>query len=208
VNGANNFEYLTISFSWITLVPLRYTQAMQVGGARKVMNDSNIRKSALASTGSGYQMRPAIGVRSAALCAALMFATLPFLVFAQTPCLGIHVKILNIRNSIGTVACALFESPDGFPFEYLRMATNVMVIKIRKSQALCDFDDILLGTYAMAVIHDENMNGNLNTNWLGVPTEGYGFSNDAKRLLGAPSFSPASFKYDGQNIDMTMSLQY
>ena len=45
------------------------------------------------------------------------------------------VKILDIRNSTGTVACALFESPEGFPSEYLRSATNVMVIKIRKSQA-------------------------------------------------------------------------
>jgi uncharacterized protein (DUF2141 family) len=66
------------------------------------------------------------------------------------------------------VACALFESPDGFPTEYLRSATNVMVIKIRKSQARCDFEDIPPGTYAMAVVHDENMNGKLDTNWVGV----------------------------------------
>ncbi len=137
----------------------------------------------------------------------LMFARLPASL-AQPACPGIHVQILNIRNSIGTVACALFESPAGFPVEYLHSATNVMVIKIRKSQARCDFEDIPPGKYAMAVIHDENMNGKLNTNWLGIPTEGYGFSNDAKGLLGAPSFSAASFRYDGQNIDLTMSLHY
>jgi len=138
----------------------------------------------------------------------LMFATLPSLAFAQSPCPGIHVKILNIKNSTGTVACALFESREGFPTEYLRMATNVMVIKIRKDQARCDFEDIPPGTYAMAVIHDENMNGKLDTNWLGIPTEGYGFSNDAKGFVGAPSFSAASFSYDGQNLDLTMSLHY
>ena len=137
----------------------------------------------------------------------LMFARLPASL-AQPACPGIHVQILNIRNSIGTVACALFESPAGFPVEYLHSATNVMVIKIRKSQARCDFEDIPPGKYAMAVIHDENMNGKLDTNWLGIPTEGYGFSNDAKGLLGAPSFSAASFRYDGQNIDLTMSLHY
>ena len=137
----------------------------------------------------------------------LMLAHLPASL-AQPACPGIHVKILNIRNSIGTVACALFESPAGFPVEYLHSATNVMVIKIRKSQARCDFEDIPPGKYAMAVIHDENMNGKLDTNWLGIPTEGYGFSNDAKGLLGAPSFSAASFRYDGQNIDLTMSLHY
>ena len=137
-----------------------------------------------------------------------MFATLPGLVVAQSACPGIHVTILNIKNSTGTVACALFESADGFPTDYLHMATNVMVIKIRKDQARCDFEDIPPGTYAMAVIHDENMNGKLDTDWLGIPTEGYGFSNDAKGGVGAPPFSAASFRYNGQNLDLTMSLHY
>ena len=119
-----------------------------------------------------------------------------------------NVKILNIENSTGTVACALFESPVGFPTEFLHSATNVMIIKIRKAQARCDFEDIPPGMYAMVVIHDANMNGKLDTNLLGIPKEGYGFSNDAKGLIGAPSFSAASFTYDGQNIDLTMSLHY
>jgi uncharacterized protein (DUF2141 family) len=149
-----------------------------------------------------------MGVAGVAGIALLMFANLPVPAFAQSPCPGIHVKILNIRNSTGTVACALFESPDGFPSEYLRAATNVMVIKIRKSQARCDFEDIPPGTYAMAVVHDENMNGRLDTNRLGFPTEGYGFSNNAQGVLSAPSFADASFEYDGQNVDLTMTLRY
>jgi len=127
---------------------------------------------------------------------------------AQSPCPGIHVKILDIRNSTGSVACALFESPEGFPIEYLRSATNVMVIKVRKSQARCDFEDIPPGIYALAVIHDENMNGELDTNVLGIPKEGYGFSNDAKAWFGAPSFLDASFPYDGRTLDLTISLHY
>ena len=106
-----------------------------------------------------------------------MFVNLPAV--AESPCPGIHVKVLNIRNSTGTVACALFESPAGFPIEYLHYATNIMVIKIRKTQARCDFLDIPPGKYALAVIHDENMNGKLDTNPIGIPKEGYGFSNNA-----------------------------
>ena len=37
---------------------------------------------------------------------------------------GIHVEILDIRNSVGAVACALFEGPGEFPTEFLRFATN------------------------------------------------------------------------------------
>jgi uncharacterized protein (DUF2141 family) len=72
----------------------------------------------------------------------------------------------------------------------------------------CDFEDIPTGTYALAVIHDENMNGKLDTNLLGVPKEGYGFSNDVKAVRGAPTFSDASFRYDGQNLNFTLSLHY
>jgi uncharacterized protein (DUF2141 family) len=138
----------------------------------------------------------------------LALANLPVLAFAQPSCPGIHVKILDIRNSTGAVACALFESRAGFPTEYLHSATNIMVIKVRDKQARCDFEDIPPGTYALAIVHDENMNGKLDVNWLGVPTEGYGFSNDARALLGAPSFSAASFPYDGRNLDMTINLHY
>lgn len=165
----------------------------------------NIEQGATIDCRSGWRT---MGVRCVALYGALVFANLSVVALAQSPCPGIHVQILDIRNSTGTVACALFESPAGFPIEFLRSATNVMVIKIRKSQARCDFEDIPPGTYAMAVIHDENMNGKLETNWLGIPTEGYGFSNDAKGVMGAPSFSAASFQYDGQNLDLTMRLHY
>jgi uncharacterized protein (DUF2141 family) len=105
-----------------------------------------------------------------------MFGNLPALGFAQSPCLGIHVKILNIRNSTVTVDCALFASSDGFPREFLHSAIVV--------------------------------NGKLDTNWLGVPKEGYAFSNDVKAVRGAPSFSDASFPYDGQELNFTLSLRY
>ena len=172
------------------------------------MNEALNRKSAVASAVKAPEMVVLMRVRCLTWLAVPVLVNLPALAFAQASCPGMHVKILNIRNSIGTVACALFESPAGFPIEFLHYATNIMVIKIRDTQARCDFLDIPPGTYALAVIHDENMNGKLDTNWLGVPTEGYGFSNDAKALLSAPSFSASSFQYDGQNLELTIRLHY
>lgn len=173
----------------------------------KFVNESINRKPPAASTVRDADMWVRRGARGLALFVVLMFANLPA-AFAQTPCPGIHVDILGIRNSTGTVDCALFDSPDGFPNEFLHFATNVMVIKIRDTKARCDFEDIPPGTYALAVIHDENMNGKLERKWPGIPTEGYGFSNDARGFLGAPSFPAASFQYDGQNLDLTIILNY
>ncbi|WP_240451318.1 DUF2141 domain-containing protein [Wenzhouxiangella sp. XN201] len=115
---------------------------------------------------------------------------------------------MDIKNSTGTVACALFDAPEGFPTEFLRHATRIMMMKIEDTKGRCDFLDIEPGTYALAVIHDENMNGKMDTNWLGAPEEGYGFSSGAKVSMSAPSFEDASFSYDGENLDLTISLNY
>jgi uncharacterized protein (DUF2141 family) len=123
-------------------------------------------------------------------------------------CPGLHVTILNIRNGIGTVDCALFDSPNGFPRDVLRSAKRLAVMKVPDTEARCDFEGISSGTYALVVLHDENMNGDIDTNWLGVPREGYGFSNDAKAAPRAPSFSDASFVYDGKTRDLTITLRY
>lgn len=144
----------------------------------------------------------------AAAIGALVLMALPWPAASQAPCPGIHVSVLDIRNSTGTVACALFESPEGFPVDFLHSATNIMVIKVRKTRARCDFEDIPPGTYALGVIHDENMNGKLDMNAFGLPKEGYGFSNDAKGWFGAPSFEAASFQYDGRTLDLTIDMHY
>ncbi|NEZ04708.1 DUF2141 domain-containing protein [Wenzhouxiangella sp. XN201] len=132
----------------------------------------------------------------------------PSLSLGQSACSGIHVEIMDIKNSTGTVACALFDAPEGFPTEFLRHATRIMMMKIEDTKGRCDFLDIEPGTYALAVIHDENMNGKMDTNWLGAPEEGYGFSSGAKVSMSAPSFEDASFSYDGENLDLTISLNY
>ena len=143
------------------------------------------------------------------LCAVLVFANLPAIAFAQSPCPGIHVEIPNIINSKGAVACALFATPEGFPAKFLLFANTIVMTKVRGGEARCDFLGIKPGTYALAVIHDENLNGELDTNFFGVPTEGYGFSSDAEASLSAPSFSAASFSYNGQqSLDLRISLNY
>lgn len=165
---------------------------------------SNNRRSARASTATQCSM----AVRYLVVGSVLAFSTLPAIVPAQPPCPGIYVNIPNVKNSSGTVACALFESSAGFPTEFLHSATHIMMMQIRDTKARCSFLDIPPGTYALAVIHDENMDGKLNTNFLGAPTEGFGFSSVAEAAMSAPSFEAASFPYDGQNLDLTIKLDY
>jgi uncharacterized protein (DUF2141 family) len=49
-------------------------------------------------------------------------------------------------------------------------------------------------------MHDSNSNQKLDTNWIGIPKEGYGFSNNAKATLGPPSFDQVKFNLKGEVI--------
>jgi len=189
--------------------PIYQLLSLQVGAWSKLMNASIDWKSVVPFTVKDPEKGIVVRVCYVLLFAVLVFASHPEAGFAQpSSCPGIHVKVLNIRNSKGTVACALFDSPDGFPIEYLRYAASMMAIEIRDTQARCDFAAIPPATYALIVIHDENRNGKLDTNWMGVPAEGYGFSSDAKATLSAPSFSAAKFQYGGGALDLTIRLHY
>lgn len=127
----------------------------------------------------------------------LSLVGLPSNGFAQTECPSINVKIQNITNNTGVIACAIFESDKGFPGKFLKFAPKVMITQINGTDASFEFSDIIPGKYAIAVIHNKNCNGKLDKNFLGIPKEGYSFSSDAEVTLSAPSFSDAEFLYDG-----------
>jgi uncharacterized protein (DUF2141 family) len=139
---------------------------------------------------------------------AISLVWLPSDGFAQIECPSINVKIQNIGNNSGVIACAIFESKEGFPSKFLKFASKTMLTQIRGKDASFEFSDIKPGKYAIAVIHDENLNGELDTNLFGLPTEGYGFSSGAEVTMSAPSFSDAVFSYDGRHLQMSISLNY
>jgi uncharacterized protein (DUF2141 family) len=71
------------------------------------------------------------------------------------------------------------------------------------------FHNVPAGTYAVSSFHDENGNNKLDRNSLGVPSEGYGFSNDAQGTAGPPTFSQAQFTVDGKtDKSVEFSLNY
>jgi uncharacterized protein (DUF2141 family) len=55
--------------------------------------------------------------------------------------------------------------------------------------------DIQPGNYAVAIFHDVNQNGKLDKNIFGIPTEDYGFSNNARGSFGPPSYKDCSFSF-------------
>src|SRR5258708_3077262 len=130
----------------------------------------------------------------------------------QTPASSenvIHVGISGLRNDTGQMLCALYSSAqaDAFP-KKADKAIARLTAKIADGQAVCEFTGIAPGTYAVSVVHDENSNGKLDTNFIGMPREGVGASNDAKGHMGPPKFGAAAFQYAGGQLDLKIHVRY
>jgi len=146
-----------------------------------------------------------------AVCIATALVT-TYGAFGQTPAPAenvIHVEISGLRSDKGQMLCALYSSAqaDAFP-KKADKAVARLTAKIEERQAVCDFTGVAPGTYAVSVVHDENSNGKLDTNFIGMPREGVGASNDAKGHMGPPKFSAASFHYQGGRLDLKIHVNY
>jgi len=120
---------------------------------------------------------------------------------------NIIVNADNFGSNKGEVRVALFKSETGFPDKPEKAYRRIKAeIKHKKSEI--HFNSLRFGVYAICIFHDENSNGKLDTNWMGIPTEGYGFSNNAKAFMGPPSFEDAKFELNSDRMNMRIKLQY
>lgn len=92
----------------------------------------------------------------------------------------------------GTVGCALFVTDNGFPENDRKAhaAVQVDAATAESGVVVCRFPDIEARQVAVTVMHDRDDDGKLDTNWLGLPKEPYGFSNN----VGLGTFGPPSFE--------------
>jgi uncharacterized protein (DUF2141 family) len=119
----------------------------------------------------------------------------------------LEAEMLNLRNSNGSVKCALFASADGFPRDDDKAVASASA-PIDAGHATCVFDGLQPGAYAIVVLHDENNDDQMDYDIFGLPTKGYAFSNDARGLLGAPSFESARFYYPGGRMTLPIRIRY
>ena len=119
---------------------------------------------------------------------------------------SVTVSIQKLESSEGQVLCALFAGKDGFPAE-LKKAKSVKRAAIKQKRSSCRFDAITSGRYAVAVIHDEDKDGELDTNFLGIPSEPVGVSNNVRGSFGPPKYRDASFEVADQSLSLKISVE-
>lgn len=115
------------------------------------------------------------------------------------------VIINGIEDVKGQIAIGLYNNQDDWVKD--KQDYIALKIKVRGDTMIYTYTNIPKGIYAVALYHDENMNGILDLGLFHIPKEGYAFSNNVFGLLGPPKFEKASFLLDGKK-EISIDLKY
>jgi len=111
----------------------------------------------------------------------------------------------GLRSNEGTVKVALTNSKENYKDHKNPFIGLTIPISNRKAVAI--IEDIPFGEYAVKAFHDEDANDMLNTNFLGIPNEDYGFSNNARGMFGPPSWNAAKFKFNKEELAINITIK-
>jgi uncharacterized protein (DUF2141 family) len=117
------------------------------------------------------------------------------------------VEVTGFHSDDGQLLLRLYATEAGFPTDGSR-AIRQVAQPITGHRAVVELADLPLGTYAIGCVHDENGNGKLDTNLLGIPREGVCASNDARGHRGPPRWSEARFELKANGTPLQIHVRY
>lgn len=138
----------------------------------------------------------------------LLCLSVVFMFFFQLSSQTLEVCVKNIRNTKGQLCVALFTNDSNFvaeiPFWENKYCKSVVKDKMSRFVV-----PVLPGVYGVSVLDDENNDGKMNYNIIGLPTEGFGFSNYIHKGIRKPKFKKFSFDVGlSQKIMIEVDMVY
>ena len=118
----------------------------------------------------------------------------------------IIVTIDGLHSAQGNVFIGLYATPSKF----LNGNQSDAMRKVRASTGpiTVTFDNLPPGTYAVGAYHDENGNDHLDTDFIGLPIEGYALSNGVRAILSKPTFQQAAFTIGVEDKPVALHIRY
>jgi uncharacterized protein (DUF2141 family) len=135
----------------------------------------------------------------------LATATLALLASTAAQAANITVHVATFKPVKGLMLCRLYSGPTGFPGG--RPFQAEQWVTITEATATCTFANVKPGTYAVSLFHDANSNKHLDQNFIGIPKEGWGVSNNRYRTMAPPRFDDAKFQLTG-DLTLDVKLKY
>jgi uncharacterized protein (DUF2141 family) len=116
------------------------------------------------------------------------------------------VTVNNIKSSNGVIIICVYDKETGFP-DKTNLALKYLKSPAKKGVMQIKIEGIVPGKYAIAAHHDENNNGKIDTNFLGIPKEAAGASNGAKGKMGPPKFADAVIAVDKNKTQINIIIE-
>lgn len=115
------------------------------------------------------------------------------------------INIKGLKSDKGELILAIFNDKD----DYLKKDFIHKKVKVEKTgDTRVIFTDLPKGEYSVSVIHDENKNGKLDKNAVGIPKESFGFSNVSLGWFGPPSYNSTKFELSDDKVEVTVKLKH
>ena len=130
-------------------------------------------------------------------------AALPALLGAGEPA-SLTITVTGIRNTNGGLIACVFRDRQGFPTCQKSRTAIIQRQRITGTGATVRFTNLAPGAYVASVQHDEDGDGKLKTNFIGIPKEGVGISNNPG---GIPSWGRSVFRMNG-NAAIAITMRY
>lgn len=118
---------------------------------------------------------------------------------------SVTIEVKGVKNNQGNIRVAIFRDPASFPKGKPFMAQ--LKAAHESGTVALTFEDVPYGEYAIAVYHDANENGELDTNFMGIPKEAYGFSNDHRPKFSGPDFEAAKVEINQAQVNLDITIE-
>ena len=119
----------------------------------------------------------------------------------------LHLTLENVRSPRGTLRICVWPNGKGFPDCKTAGGVRRYAAPAASGRVALDLAALPPGSYGISVMHDENDNLRLDKSFIGLPTEGVGFSNDAAGSFGPPKFEKVRFPMTGE-AQHTIKMRY
>lgn len=117
------------------------------------------------------------------------------------------ITVDGLKNQQGQVCFSLFAKSKGFPSNKDN-SLQAGCVKVAETSVKLNFKGLAAGNYAVAVFHDINGDSTLNRNLIGIPTEGFGFTNNPTIRTTPPKFNDSAVLVAGSSTNTQIDLQY
>lgn len=120
---------------------------------------------------------------------------------AQEETFNLTVNISGLSSDKGTLLVGVYNKKEDF----LNKQFKSEISKIEDKKSIIIFKNLPKGEYAVSFVHDENDNKKMDTNFMGIPKEDYGCSNNATGFMGPPKYEDAKFMLE-ENKSITIGI--